>query len=286
MTHALARLSRELGVTLVVASVDHGLRPEAALEVRSVGGLAESLALPFRSLAVRIEGEGSLHRRAREARYAALHELARAEGARRIAVGHTMDDQAETVLSRILRGAGLDGVSGIAPARADGVVRPLIDVRRADVERYVTEHALAHVRDPSNEDPRFERARLRSTVLPALVAEDPQVVPHLARLADDARAASGLLRARARKLLAQHGFPDRDPPADALLRAPEAVRRAALRIWSRDRAESSPRRTHITALERALEGSGRVRLPGGWEARVRDGLLVTERARTRTRNEP
>ena len=285
MTHALARLAGELGVTLVVASVDHGLRVPAADEVRAAGRLADALALPFRALEVRVQGSGSVHRRAREARYAALLALARTEGARRIAVGHTMDDQAETVLSRMLRGAGLEGLSGIAPARADGIVRPLIDVRRAEVERYVTEHALAHVRDPSNDDPRFERARLRRAVLPVLVAEDPQIVPHLARLADDARAAAHLVRRRAERLLVGHGFPARDPPVDALLRAPEAVRRSALRRWVQERTRENPRRAHITSLERLLEEGGEVLLGGSWGALVREGELRAEHnPRRRTRS--
>lgn len=286
MTHALAQLGRGLGITLTVASVDHGLRAESRGEVALVARLAASLGLPFRPIAVDVGGEGSLQRRAREARYAALLALARETGARRIAVGHTMDDQAETVLGRMLRGAGLDGLAGIAPRRRDGVVRPLIDCRRDEVIRYLDAHALAHVIDPSNADRRFERVRIRLDVLPALRLEDPQLVPHLARLADDARAASRLVRAQARKLLARQGFPDHAPLADALRRAPEAVRHAALRRWVEVRTGRRARRAHVVSLARLIEsGRGEVRLGGRLVGVLREGALIAVPAAAPTRSE-
>ncbi len=121
LVDVLGRLASDLGVTLLVASVDHGIRPEARAEVEGVAALAARLSLPFRALRVSVEAGTSPQARAREARYGALQELAKAEGARRIAVGHTRDDQAETVLTRLLRGASIDGLSGIPrPAGAMG----------------------------------------------------------------------------------------------------------------------------------------------------------------------
>lgn len=282
MTHALAALRRELGVTLHVASVDHGLRPAAAAEVAAVGRLAGELGLPFRSLRVEVPAGGSLQAAARAARYEALRALAADVSARRIAVGHTQDDQAETVLDRILRGAGLDGLAGIAPRRRDGVIRPLIDCRRADVRAYLEACSVTAVTDPSNEDRRFERVRIRLDLVPALAAEDPAVVPHLARLADDARAARRLVRARGRRLLVSCGFPEVDPEVARLRRAPEAVRRAALRLWIGARAGVRPRRSHVEALERMLaDGRGEVLLGNAQAARVVSGRLVASRPRGR-----
>lgn len=280
LTDVLARLQGELGVTLVVASVDHGLRPEAADDVAHVRRLADGLGVPFRALEVRVPAEGpSLQAAAREARYGALRQLAAREGARRVAVGHTQDDQAETVLARLLRGAGVTGLGGIAPRRRDGVVRPLIDCRREQIRAHLAHRGLEAVSDPSNEDPRFERARLRRAVLPALEAEDPRLVPHLAALADDARASTGVLRRRARRLRDVAGAgPEGTLAADRVAAAPRAVRRELLRAWLREQIGRDAGREHLEALDRALEGRGHARLPGGWVARRQDGRLGLFRA--------
>src|SRR5690606_38351756 len=135
---------------LVVASVNHGLRAEAADEVALVGAEAEKRGLRFAALEVRVSGEGSLQAAARDARYEALTRLARAERAERLALGHHQYDQAETVLQRLLRGSGLLGLAAIEPLRDDGVVRPLIDVSRAGIESHVARFAIPCVRDPSN----------------------------------------------------------------------------------------------------------------------------------------
>nr|MDQ3035052.1 tRNA lysidine(34) synthetase TilS [Myxococcota bacterium] len=102
MLDVVARLARELALDLSVASVDHGLRAEAADEIELARALATRLGLPFHALRVVVEPGGSIQAQARRARYDALRELAVALGARRIAVGHTRDDQAETVLARLL----------------------------------------------------------------------------------------------------------------------------------------------------------------------------------------
>lgn len=268
LTHALAGLRGELGLTLEVAAVDHGLRPEAAGELDLVARLARGLGLPFHPLRITVSTERpSLQAAARRARYRALLALAAERGGARVAVGHTMDDQAETVLARVLRGAGLDGLSGIAPRRADGVVRPLLDCRRRDVEAHVARHGLEVVRDPSNRDPRFLRTRVRATLLPALAGEDPRVVEHLAALADEAREVRAAARRRARALLEAHG------PGDALetaplLAEPPAVRRQLLRRWVRARAGRSLGRAHLEAIDALLRGpgptGGPVLLGGGW----------------------
>ena len=122
LLHVLHRLRGDLGITLCTASIDHGLRPESAEEVAQVGAFAGSLGVPFVAARVDVSAEGpSLQARARDDRYLALHELASSQSAGVVAVGHTQDDQAETVLARMLRGAGLRGLGGIEPRRADGV---------------------------------------------------------------------------------------------------------------------------------------------------------------------
>ncbi len=276
MLHALARLAPELGVAIEVASVDHGLRAESAAEVAAVGAFARDLGLPFLPLAVRVSGPG-LPAAAREARYEALLGAARERGARWIAVGHTRDDQAETVLARLLRGAGVAGLTGIEPSRADGVVRPLIDCSREDVLAYVAEHGLAVVSDPTNGDARYERTRIRNTLLPALEAEDPRVRAHLADLADEARAIAEHLDALADAALDAHADGTSLPVAAFAPLAPP-VRIAALRRLIARETGRSPGRAHLEAIDALFRGRGEVLLPRGFEV-VRDVDAVVLRAR-------
>jgi tRNA(Ile)-lysidine synthase len=189
LLHVLWELRDRLGLTLEVAGVDHGLRPAAAEELGLVRARAEALGLPFVGLAVDVarhrRGAG-LQDAARRARLGALTALAAERGARRVALGHQADDQAETVLFRIVRGTGLAGLQGI-PYRRDPFVRPLLDLRRAEILRYLRRRSIPFVEDPSNADLRFARARIRHRHLPALAAENPRVAEALVALAAAAR---------------------------------------------------------------------------------------------------
>jgi tRNA(Ile)-lysidine synthase len=188
---ALWEVAGRLGVTLEAATVDHGLRPEAAAEAELVRERAAALEVPWHLVQVdaaeaRRRGGGSLQDAARRVRLTALAGLAKRLGARRVALAHQADDQAETVLFRVVRGTGLAGLGGI-PYLRDPFVRPLLDVWRADVFRYLRRRSIPFVEDPSNADPRFARARLRHVVLPALAAENPRVREALVALAAAAR---------------------------------------------------------------------------------------------------
>jgi len=269
----LARLAPQWSLSLIAASVDHGLRADAAADVAIAAAQAERLRVPFRALTVQVARNGSLQAAAREARYTALHALATQHGASAIAVGHTQDDQAETVLARMLRGASVRGIGGIAPRRADGVIRPLLDCTRADLRALVRAEGLPFVDDPSNDDRRFLRARLRAEIVPALRDIDPRVVAHLASLADDARAADRALRVGATRLLTRAGS---DAPVIALLSPAEpALRRRALARWASATTGRACSRAHLEALDRLVQtGRGEVRLVAGWLARVTEGRLV------------
>ena len=271
LLHVLHALRHELGVTLCVASVDHGLRPESADEVRAVGAFADKLELPFHGLQVTVEPGPSLQARARAARYDALKEAAAIAHATRIAVGHTMDDQAETVLSRILRGAGVVGLAGIWPGRRDGVVRPLIDCLRAEVVEYARFHQLPVIMDPSNQNDSFERVRLRLDVLPILEKEDPQVVAHLAALADDAAE----IRHMVGDMVARQSPPEALRLVRANLRAlPKPVAKGVLVRWIEAHTGSSPGRDHLSTIYRLLADPGEVFLPSGWTVRPVEEHLV------------
>jgi tRNA(Ile)-lysidine synthase len=157
-----------------VATIDHGLRPEAHLEAEAVAAHARRRGLVHHL----IEWPGEkpktrLQERAREARYRLLAEKALAIGADHIVTAHHADDQNETILFRLLRGSGIAGLRGMAPfALLDGLVlaRPLLGLRKAELIAYCRERGEAYFEDPSNEDPRFARTRLRR--LAALLAEE------------------------------------------------------------------------------------------------------------------
>jgi tRNA(Ile)-lysidine synthetase-like protein len=282
LLHVLHGLRAQHGCALYAAGVDHGLRAEAPAELLLAQRLAASLGIEFVVLRVVVPPGASLQAKAREARYGALLEHARSLGAQRIAVGHTLEDQAETVLARLLRGAGLEGLGGAAPRRADGVVRPLIDASRERVHAYTRAEQLPFAQDPSNRDPRYLRVRVRNEVLPSLQAENPRIVEHLAQLADDAREAGSLLAARTESALARAQGSVR-----ALRDEPSLVRRFALKRLIERETGSALSRAHLTAVERMLideAGRGQVRVPGDVVVSVGpDGALSLERVTKRGR---
>jgi tRNA(Ile)-lysidine synthase len=278
MLVALARLCDELEFTLEAASIDHGLRAGAAADVEAARSLAIELDVRFHALRVEVQAGSSLQASARAARYAALAQLAASLGATRIAVGHTLDDQAETVLQRIMRGAGIGGLSGIEPLRADGVVRPLIDCRRVDVAAFALAHCTRLARDPSNADPRFLRTRVRNEILPLLAREDPAIAQHVSDLADDARAAQAVLVSAAQALLDRSRQDDGSIDVSTWVAEPSAVRRYALRAWIESETSHEPGRAQLIALERALSAHAEVWLAAGWVVRSESaGRLVLAR---------
>jgi tRNA(Ile)-lysidine synthase len=192
LLHVVWAAAPRVGFRLEVATVDHGLRPEARAEGELVRSRAEQLGLRWHGLPVDVasarRGQASLQDAARRVRLAALEELAARLDAARVALGHQADDQAETVLFRIVRGTGLRGLAGI-PYRRGPFVRPLLDVTRAEIARYLARRSIPFVEDPSNADPRFARARVRHALLPLLARENPRVREALIALAAEARGA-------------------------------------------------------------------------------------------------
>lgn len=278
----LARLAPELSLELGVASVDHGLRPEAAEEVALVREEAERRGLRFHALKVEVTGEASLQAAARAARYEALLALARAERYDRVAVGHHLDDQAETVLQRLLRGTGLFGLAGIAPLRDDGVIRPLIEVGRDEIEAHLARTGQRFVRDPSNEDARHTRVRLRKAVLPVLEAEDPRIRAHLAALADEARALRAYLEAE----LALRVPKGRAIPREVVEACPTPLRAELLARWMHDELGIALGREHREEALVVVERGGAQRLPGGFTFTREGELLRLERSAGRGRSDP
>jgi tRNA(Ile)-lysidine synthase len=217
------------GCAVTAWHVDHGLRVGSSDEATVVNTLAEQLGVAFESRAVVVEDGPNLEARARHARFAVLP----AE----ILTGHTADDQAETVLINLLRGAGLRGMSGMRPDHS----KPLLALRRADTRALCATLGVKVVEDPMNEDPRFQRTRIRHELLPLLdhIAER-DVAAILARQADMLRDDDALLDELASAL---------DPTdARALIAAPVSLARRALRRWLAD-----PYPPDVATLERVLD---------------------------------
>lgn len=277
--------------TLVAAHLDHGLRGREGQRDRdAAAAIAARLGVSFvageadTNEEARRRGSGSLEAAARAVRYRFLLGVACEHDASLIAVGHTADDQAETVLLRLLRGSGLAGLSGIPRRRrlTDDVtlVRPLLGVTRGGiggVDEYLREVGLADlvVEDASNDDPRFMRNRLRSEVMPLLRERvNPRADDALLRLAAQARRARKHLERAAASLLAEATTPS--GWALAPLRAADAaVRGQALQQLIAAHAPDRASAAHVRQLERILRrGRGRCDLPGGLRLSITGDRLV------------
>lgn len=209
---ALLALAVTAGCRAIAIHVDHGLRPGSAREADIVAAGASQLGAEFRSVQVQVADGPNLEARARAARYAALPDD--------VLTGHTADDQAETLLLNLLRGAASSGLSGMRP----GVRRPILALRRHETEALCATLGLTVFHDPTNDDPRHVRNRVRHELLP-LMAEISQrdPVPVLVRQADIARADADFLDELATEI---------DPrDARSLAAAPIALARRAVRQW-------------------------------------------------------
>jgi tRNA(Ile)-lysidine synthase len=208
----MARWRRALsrGPKLLAVTVDHGLRPAAAREAREVKRLAQALRLPHRTLHWRGEKpKTGVPAAAREARYRLLARAAKSAGASHILTAHTRDDQAETVLMRLLRGSGITGLAAMKRVSArDGAIlaRPLLDIPKARLIATLHKAGIGYADDPTNSDTAFTRPRLRA-LLPALAAEggDTRALARLAARLSRANAAVEVLTDGAERYLALKG---------------------------------------------------------------------------------
>lgn len=160
---------------LEAASVDHGLRPEAREEAEMVSRWCRAAGVPHRVLTVASALQGNIQAAARQARYALLEEWRTERGLAWLMTGHQADDQIETVLMRLGRGSGVGGLASVREQRAH-VLRPLLSERRATLRRYCEARAIPFVDDPSNDDDRFDRVRLRKVLESGGTLVDPDGV--------------------------------------------------------------------------------------------------------------
>lgn len=253
---ALLALAARGDLRVTAVHVDHGLRPGAEHEAALVAAAAERFGARFRAERVDLAPGPNLEARARAARYGVLPPGA--------LTGHTADDQAETVLLNMLRGAALDGLSGFRPEH-----RPLRDLRRTDTHRLCQALGLEPVIDATNHDPRFRRNRVRHELIPLLEAiAERDVVPVLARQAE-------LIRSDVTVL--EHLATEVDPTdVRALASVPEAVARRAIRGWLRRGSEQHP--PSAASVDRVLAvvrgAAVACQLEGGRTVRRSQGRLI------------
>jgi len=258
LLHVLNRLRASLKIDVTAAHFDHGLRPgQDDNESRFVRAFADTLGIPLEIG----NAEGaigpetpSLEERARQARYRFLTRTAEKHGARRIALGHHLDDQAETVLMRLLRGSGPAGLAGIPAIREDAVIRPLIRIPREEILEYLEKSGLRFMTDPSNRDPRFLRNRIRMELLPLLQTYQPQIVERLTQTAcilrDDEAFLSEMAGKWLKRAATRNGPAEIRIPAGSLIRLPRALKNRVIRCAVRETAGSLQRVTlrHIEAV--------------------------------------
>jgi len=274
----LAELRAPLGLVVSVVHVHHGLRPEADTDADFVLDLCTRLGLPGHVERVTVKRAppwDGLEAESRRARHTALQRAARAVGATRIATGHTADDQAETVLMRLLQGAGPRGLGGIPPVRGL-LISPLIDTRRVEIVEHLRARGLVWVEDATNRDVRFLRNRIRHDLLPFMAElTGASIVESLCRAASATRAVVADLEARARADLER--LATREPSGftidvSALEAGSVELGAEILRQAAAAQGETRPLRG---PAQRAIRG-----LLGGEPSRraVRLGRLVAERS--------
>jgi tRNA(Ile)-lysidine synthase len=275
LLHALATRGR---LRVIAAHLDHGLRPGSREDAAFCRRLCRALGVPFRSARADVRARaardgGGLEEAARDERRAFLEKVRAAEGADAILLAHTRDDQAETVLLRLLRGSGSAGL-GAMRARAGAVLRPMLRVSRADVLDHLSAHGLQWREDPSNADAAILRNRVRHELIPYLEARfNPAVRDALARAASVLAEEADVLAGLAADVAVRTDGPAVVLSRRALAAAPRAIARLAVRRAVREggglRAVSLE---HVDAIldlaGRAAPSGRRLPLPGGREAAI------------------
>ncbi|MET8232868.1 tRNA lysidine(34) synthetase TilS [Micromonospora sp. NPDC005298] len=263
-----------LGLVPGLVTVDHGLQAGSAERAEAVAAWARGAGFALvEAVRVEVAGRpGGPEAAAREARYEALSGFARRHDGVAVLTGHTRDDQAETVLLALARGAGPRGLAGM-PAERDlsGVplLRPLLSISREQTRHACAVLGLRPWQDPHNTDPSYARSRVRADVLPALVrALGPGVLDNLARTARLVAADNAALDDLAETALAAARHPDGGLAVPELAGLPPAVRGRVLHAWSRELGASpgALSHRHIAALDALVtdwHGQGATDLPGG-----------------------
>jgi tRNA(Ile)-lysidine synthase len=196
----LHKLSMEMQIKLIVAHFDHGLRgDEDKFETELSKDIAQSMGLTFETEKASglLNNRSSLEERARDARYAFLEKIREKHRAQKIAMGHTLNDQAETVLMRLLRGSGPTGLAGIPPVRDDRIIRPLIEINRDEIMHYIEARGIPFAIDSSNSNKTHLRNKIRLELMPMMLEYQPKILEHLGRVSNIIRDEDSFLESMA-----------------------------------------------------------------------------------------
>ncbi len=278
------------GMPATAVIVDHGLQVDSAEVAASAASVAAAIGLDALVVRVDVDGDGGPEAAAREARYRVLRDAAADVGARAVLLGHTLDDQAETVLLGLARGSGAASLQGMAPAREDDEglrwIRPLLGVRRETTRAFCAASALDPWNDPHNLDDRFARVRVRERVLPVLETElGPGIAEALARTADqlreDAEAFDEMIHETIEDIV-EHAEAGISVSVAALAANPAALRNRIIRLVVDSEFGVSLTRTQTVEVARLVTdwaGQGPIDLPGCAAVRRGGQIVFTASAR-------
>ena len=295
LLHILFQLRYELGIDLCVAHLNHQLRNSAGKDEQFVRGVCAKLRVPFISRILpqnAFEKSGSIEEIARAYRFSFLIKTAKNKKFNAIALGHTLDDLAETVLMRILRGTGLMGIRGILPKRMiDGFcfIRPLLDVSRGEIADFLKQEKISFRNDPTNRSHKFLRNRIRLQLIPQLQKEyNPKLKEILAHLSNILSEDYDYLQAQARKALCDIMDQGLQGHVRLKLKGLQKLHRALKRMVIRLAIEQlnndihAMTFVHLAQIEDLIENRPKgsiVHLPKALSVRVDDRYFILERSK-------
>lgn len=282
---AAAHEAQKLGLQIATVTVDHGLQAASDEVAERAADQARALKIPDARIArVEVGSDGGPEAAARDARYGAIARVASETGAVAVLLGHTLDDQAETVLLALARGAGAGSLQGMASRRVDerglAWVRPLLALRRDDTRAFCAASGIEPWHDPHNADDRFSRVRVRERVLPVLEAElGPGIAEALARTAEQLRedneAFADMIEETIEDIV-EHAEAGIAISAAALEANPPAIRNRIIRLVAQSEFGASLTRRQTLEIARLVtdwHGQGPIDLPG-FTAERRSGRVV------------
>ena len=286
LLHILNALKDEMGFSLKAYHVNHMIRgSEADDDERYAKDLCEALGIPFDSVQidipalVRKNGE-SVEECARKERQKALLSFAEKFPNSKVVLAHNLDDQAETVMLRLLRGTGVHGLSGMEYKRADGVIRPLLDVKREEIEKFCEENNIKAHTDSTNRQTEYLRNNVRIELLPKLSEINPNIKECLVRLASASREDDEYLQKIAEKWVLENCKITETIEIDSkkLLALDKAIFQRVIKLaFARIGLCEDIAAVHINALRTVLEanvGNKLVEFPNGYKAYLNHGILV------------
>ncbi|MFA5060272.1 MAG: tRNA lysidine(34) synthetase TilS [Candidatus Omnitrophota bacterium] len=287
LLHALSQLRYALGIQLVVGHVDHHLRATSSKDASFVKKLSKELNIPCEVVSVKIQKSwraSSVEELARQARFNALVRLAKKHKMNTIALGHTQNDLAETVLMRILRGSGLLGMQSILPKRVlynTVFVRPLLHMTRAEIDKFLQKNRYAFRLDPTNKQKLFFRNKIRLELLPLLQKKfNPGIQKTLTGLAETSAIDYSYLEEQAQKELRKiSGEDPKKIPLEKFNKLHLSLQRMIIRLCIQQKAGNTRQITldHIREVEKLIASRGknaRIRFPNGLRVTKEGAFLV------------